>query len=430
MKNIISKTLLACLLLPTAFTFTACQQEESGKYEMTGGVPVVKYVRYPGSENPDRLLDGALMGENVILVGDNLTSIKELYFNDQKALLNINFITANALFTSVPTSVPQERTDKIWMVTGSGERVGYDFEVRIPAPKLDRIKCEMLPEDAEAVLYGDYFFDSNLKILIGSDEIPAADITSIEKTILKFKAPATTVAGPVTVSTAFGASAPTAAWFNDVRGFITGFEDSENGGAGFVAGWGRPEKIESDPTFSLTGKYAKFQGEIENTSWGSGSPGMVINIWGAANADNPNAGLSDPLFPSNPATSVLKFEINVVEPWSALPMIFCFKAVGDNEGWLWNDGTQPRAFWMPWQGTAEGYTTDGWETVSIPISSMIYNGSHAEVGMPASFAELGIAIHNRGYGLDADKQYCGVNLTAAAKHTPLILIDNIRVAPQ
>jgi hypothetical protein len=397
---------------------------------MTNGLPTIKYVRYSGNENPDRLLDGALMGENIVLVGDNLTSIKELYFNDQKALLNINFITANTLFTSVPTSVPQERTNKIWMVTGSGERVDYDFEVRIPAPRLDRIKCEMLPEGAEAVLYGDFFFDSNLKILIGRTEIPATSIISVEKNALKFEAPAISVTGPVTVITSFGTSKPTAAWLNDTRGYLTGFEAGENDGTGFVPGWGRPEKIENDAAYSLMGNYVKFNGEINNEAWGSGSPGMVINIWSAANTDNPNAGLSDPLFTSDPATSVLKFEINVVDAWSSLPMIFCFKATNDKEGWLWADGTQPRAFWMPWQGTEEGYITEGWETVSIPISSMIYNGSFVDVGMPASFGELGIAIHNRGYGMDAEKKYCGINLKESVSHTPLILIDNIRVVPQ
>ncbi|MDR0683263.1 MAG: glycan-binding surface protein [Dysgonamonadaceae bacterium] len=426
MKNIIYKTFFLLALV----ALVSCQEETPGKYKMTDGVPTIKYVRYSGNENPDRLLDGALMGENIVLVGDNFTSIKELYFNDQKASLNINFITANTLFTSVPTGVPQERTDKIWMVTGSGERVSYDFEVRIPAPKLDKIKCEMLPEDAEAVLYGDYFFDSNLKIFIGNTEIPAASIISIEKTALKFKAPAMNVTGPVTVSTSFGVSKPTVAWFNDMRGYLTGFEDSENDGTGFVAGWGRPEKIENEATYSLMGKYAKFQGEIENGSWSTGSPGMVINIWSAANTDNPNAGLSDPLFTSDPATSVLKFEINVVDSWSALPMIFCFKATNDKEGWLWADGTQPRAFWMPWQGTTEGYKTEGWETVTIPISSMIYNGSFAEVGMPTSFGELGIAIHNRGYGIDTEKKYCGIDISGSVKHTPLILIDNVRVVPQ
>jgi hypothetical protein len=412
MKNIINKTLLAGLTLLTALVFTTCQREEPGKYEMTGGVPAIKYVRYPGSENPDRLLDGALMGENIILVGDNLTSIKELYFNDQKALLNVNFITANTLFTSVPTNVPQERTDKIWMITDSGERVGYDFEVRIPAPKLNKIKCEMMPENGEAVLYGDYFFDSNLKITIGNTEIPAASIISIEKTILKFKAPATTVTGPITVSTTFGASQPTTAWFNDVRGFITGFEDTENDGAGFVAGWGRPSTFEEDPLYAISGKYVKLSGNITTGAWVATEDSYTINIWGE------NIGVpSGNLFPSDPAASILKFEINVLETWSGLPMVFGFTAQNDGQGFLWADAA-PRGVWVPWLETG-AYTSDGWETVAIPLTSFKYNGAGEEVPLPTAYGSLYITLHNRG-----NEAWVGTDCS------PVILIDNVRVVPQ
>jgi hypothetical protein len=50
--------------------------------------------------------------------------------------------------------------------------------------------------------------------------------------------------------------------------------------------------------------------------------------------------------------------------------------------------------------------------------------------MPTSFGELGIAVHNRGYGIDAEGKYCGIDITGVVKHTPLILIDNVRVVPQ
>ena len=82
MKNKIDIMKLFSFLLFTAILllFVACDDDSKGKYEMTGGVPTIYYVRPPDIEKADSLLVGAYMGETICLVGDNLTSIQELYF--------------------------------------------------------------------------------------------------------------------------------------------------------------------------------------------------------------------------------------------------------------------------------------------------------------------------------------------------------------
>jgi hypothetical protein len=409
MKNIFYKLfpILALLL-----SLSACNEETKGKYETTGGLPVVHYVRYQDKNLAEQLLNGAYMNENIILIGDNLTSIQEVWFNNVKALLNINFITKNSLFVNVPRDLPSVRTDKLYLITSNKDTVAYDFEVKIPAPILARIKCEQVPEGGEVVLTGDYFLATDpslLKILVGDYEVPASDIVSYEKNKIVFKSPAIDVKGAIEVKTLYGSSGRSKDVFHDDRGWITGFEE------GFVAGWGRPDasKIQSDPALALSGNYVRIDGATIGIdgAWVGGS--IIINIWGEDNgvpAGN--------LFPSDPAASTLKFEVNVLEAWSAGPMIFAFFAQGGQEGYLWNDGTAARAAWVPWLASGT-YVSDGWETVAIPLSEFKYNGAGAEIPLSTAFGSLGIAIHNRG-----NDAWIG-----SAECTPVILIDNIRVIP-
>lgn len=45
------------------------------------------------------------------------------------------------------------------MVTKSGAKVDFDFNVMVPAPVVSSMSCEYAPAGSEAVLYGDYFVD-------------------------------------------------------------------------------------------------------------------------------------------------------------------------------------------------------------------------------------------------------------------------------
>jgi hypothetical protein len=422
--NIIKLFSLLLLMLPTVLFFS-CEDENKGKYEMTEGLPTVYYVAYQDADLEGQLLDGAFMGENIVILGENLTSVQEILFNNVKATLNINFITNNTLFVNVPRDLPSVKTNKIYFVNANKDTLAYDFEVKIPAPVLTRIKCENVAEGGEVELTGDYFLANDaslIKVFVGDYQIPTADIVSYEKNKIVFKAPAMDVKGAIEVKTLYGSSGRSKGVFHDDRGLITGFEE------GFVGGWGRPaaSRIQNDPALALIGNYCRLDGkELTPGAWSSGGEdNFTINFWGEDNGVP-----TGNLFPSDPSTSTLKFDVNVLEAWSALPMIFCFFQQGGAQDYLWADGTaagggQPRGFWSPWVG-AGSYTTDGWITVSLPLSEFKYNGSYADVGLSTAYGALGISLHSRGFeGVGADGK--SVEGTAC---TPVILIDNIRVIP-
>lgn len=162
---------------------TACE-DQPDKYEIADGVPTLKYVRSPLPEEADSLLVGAYLGNTVCLVGDNLRSIYELYFNDQKATLNTSYMTDHTVLVDIPKNIPEEVTNKIYMVTKSGEKVDFDFSVMVPAPVVSSMSCEYAPAGSEAVLYGDYFVDDpNVPLTIsmpGDITVEGEQITSIK----------------------------------------------------------------------------------------------------------------------------------------------------------------------------------------------------------------------------------------------------------
>lgn len=404
------KLSLYVFLTATLFVAFGCDGSDKGKYEMTDGVPTIYYIRPPDVNKADSLLVGAYMGETICIVGDNLTSIQELYFNDIKALLNINFITKNTLFVTVPKDVPNEKLDKIIMVLKSGEKVNHDFIVRIPSPEVASVKCEQVPEGEDVIIYGDYFFDNQtvpLTISIGDFIVPKQDILEIQKTEVKFKSPAMSVKGSISVTTAYGNSGRTKFVYHDDRGILFNFDDYP-----IVPGWGRPTLIETGPD-AISGNYMKFKGNITAGEWAGPGEGFQCNFWGEENGVP-----TGNLFVSDPATSILKFEINVLEAWSALPMNIFFAAQGSQEGSLWNDAV-PRAQWIPWQSAGGSFTTDGWITVSIPISEFKYNGAGKDIGtLPGNYGALLIYVYNRGRA-DAVGTDC----------SPVMLIDNVRVIP-
>jgi hypothetical protein len=91
--------------------FISCDDNQD-KYEITDGIPYIYYVRVPNPESADSLLVKAYMNSTIVLVGDNLTSIREMWFNDKKAILNSSFITRNTLFVNVPNEIPSVVTNR------------------------------------------------------------------------------------------------------------------------------------------------------------------------------------------------------------------------------------------------------------------------------------------------------------------------------
>ena len=409
-KNKISsifQSLSVALAIVTGFTFQSCN-DNPDKYEMTDGVPEVHYVRVPNPASADSLLVQAFMDNTICLVGTNLKSISELWFNDQKALLNSSFITDNTLLVTIPKTIPEIVTNKIYMITKEKDTVTYDFGVQVPEPYVSSISCEYAKDGDLVTLYGDYFInDANVPLTISmAGNIPVTEFISIQKTQVKFKVPAGSQKGYLTVKSIYGVGR-SHFQFRDDRGMILDWDVLNANG-----GW-RSGKIKNTEPEGISGNYVYFTGALKDDLSDWAEDNFSFNLWGAANG-RPQGDL----FATAPAESVLKFEINVTQPWAstAMQIIFTPWATRDTNGYI-ADGKTPRALWRPWQGLDKGYTTDGWQTVAIPITDFKYlhDGGTAEMAGPGNYGGLTIFVYHGGI--------------AGTACTPYICLDNIRVVP-
>ena len=97
------------LLAALSAGFVSCEDQPDA-FRASEGLPTVHYIRYA---DKDVLITQAYMEECVCLVGDNLRSINQLWFNDQQATLNTSFMTDHTLLVNVPKEMANKQTDLI-----------------------------------------------------------------------------------------------------------------------------------------------------------------------------------------------------------------------------------------------------------------------------------------------------------------------------
>lgn len=422
---------------------TACE-DQPDKYEIADGVPTLKYVRSPLPEEADSLLVGAYLGNTVCLVGDNLRSIYELYFNDQKATLNTSYMTDHTILVDIPKNIPEEVTNKIYMVTKSGAKVDFDFSVMVPAPVVSSMSCEYAPAGSEAVLYGDYFVDDpNVPLTIsmpGDITVEGEQITSITKTAVKFIVPEGAVQGNIRVKSIYG-TGQSVFQYKDTRNILFDWDGKYEGALTAGNSWnGDNEKkgqiLTSVP--SVDGKYMVMgPATLSGGQWQT--PGEYLMMyWPDPNATEGCVPLYNlPQFKKmledyKIEELALKFEVYVPtsNPWMAEGMQIQFTSLDEvsmsnqTQDYIWNDdesheeGKAPRGVWVPWEETGSYDTNNQWVTVTLKMSE--FNKLVSGLASDTEFTQdrfAGLSIFLRGGGVDGKE--C----------EPIICIDNIRVVP-
>lgn len=422
---------------------TACE-DQPDKYEIADGVPTLKYVRSPLPEEADSLLVGAYLGNTVCLVGDNLRSIYELYFNDQKATLNTSYMTDHTILVDIPKNIPEEVTNKIYMVTKSGAKVDFDFSVMVPAPVVSSMSCEYAPAGSEAVLYGDYFVDDpNVPLTIsmpGDITVEGEQITSITKTAIKFIVPEGAVQGNIRVKSIYG-TGQSVFQYKDTRNILFDWDGNYEGALAAGNSWnGDNEKkgqiLASVP--SVDGKYMVMgPATLSGGQWQT--PGEYLMMyWPDPNATEGCVPLYNlPQFKKmledyKIEELALKFEVYVPtsNPWMAEGMQIRFTSLDEvsmsnqTQDYIWNDdesheeGKAPRGVWVPWEETGSYDTNNQWVTVTLKMSE--FNKLVSGLASDTEFTQdrfAGLSIFLRGGGVDGKE--C----------EPIICMDNIRVVP-
>ena len=447
-NNILSSLLLTAVAIASSFTLQSCK-DQPDEFKLTGGKPVINYIRPAKASAGDSLLVQAYPQATICLVGSNLTSIQQMYFNDKKAILNTSFITDNTLIVQIPSEIPDEVSDKIYMITSDKDTVTYDFHIVIPAPVVSQMSCEYATPGSTAIIYGNYFIDDpNVPLEIVFPDGKKAEIKSINtsRSAVTITVPDCTTEGQLTVKSIYG-STPSAFRYLDSRGMLFDF-DTPNPVTGAVLGnhgW-HNMVIETDDT-ALSGNFLRL-GDPSVTLDADGSwddSHFSFEYW-PGNWQDPEdyqgngVRLTDLADFSDYTNMSYKFEMLVpkANPWAAGAMqiivggvdkisqgssdpkvkdIYGNTLAGCNNTYFNNDEL-PRGIYRPWEATGSFDTADEWITVTVPINEFKYgfSGGAASGTLTSSdFTSLVIFVVSGGI--------------TGTECNPVIKIDNIRAVP-
>lgn len=466
LNNKYIKGLLIAVAAFSSVALTSCE-DEPDKFEPASGKPTIKYIRCMSTEihnwddDPNmqytdgQLVTSASPGNTLAIIGENMRSVYEVWFNDLQASLNQSSLTDNTLFVTVPSRVPGEVTDKIYFVTTSKDTVAYDFKVIISAPIINSMANEYAKAGTIQSLKGNYFIDDpgtplSISFTGNNGSLIPAEIVSIASdfTSVDIVVPEGAVSGPIVARSVYGTT-KSAFWYKDNRGMLFDFDGLTGLGN---HGW-HARDILSDET-SISGNFvqlgngtAKLGAEATST-WDDGN--FSFEYWPgnwqdpetyapASDSDQNGPRLLDLVDFSDWENMSLKFELYIPSsnPWSAQSMQIIFAGVdqvsngaagakdiygntlaGANNSYF-QGSTLPRILYRPWTSTGSFDTGDQWQTITLPLkASLIYgaDGTSATSSISKdSFASLVIFVWNGGIdGTDCQ---------------PIIKIDNIRVVP-
>ena len=420
------------LIAATALGFASCEDYPDA-FELADGVPTIHGIRYA---DRDVLIQQAYMGEVICFMGDNLCSVRELYFNDLKAVLNTSFMTEHTLVAAVPSNLPGKRTDKVYMITKDKDTVTVDFKVMLPAPQIKSMSCEFQKPGEEVTVYGNYFTEPMSVVFEDGNGAEVTTFKSLSMTEATFVIPADAKPGKIKVTTESGVARSPFSYYDFCGGLITDFD----GGTDVVPqGWNFSGTYSSEG--GILGNYVELKSANPMSADGAWNEDFKIDFWCGTWDGDPMDNMSGPGVPicniidfTNFQNMALKFELYIPSsnPWmaGAMQLIFCSSDKAANDSWQNNTFVHSsagdpagldlcRGLYRPWEATGSFDTGDKWITVTVPFSEFTYNsdGTAGKVPLekPEDFATFVIWPWSG-----------GVN---GVECTPVFRIDNIRAVP-
>ena len=420
------------ILMGLALVASCTSVDYPDRFKPTDGLPTVDYVRYA---DRDLIISQANMEETICLVGDNLTSVHDIYFNDQKAVLNTSYITAHALIVAVPKTLPKVEDNKMHLITRDSSVVLYDFKVLPPAPRISALSNEWAPAGETVTVKGSYLFAPLTVQFPGAEpvEVSVAGGDSFDVVV-----PAGAQPGKIKVTTASG-TAQSVFMYKDSRGMLFDFD----GLTGLDNhGW-NGHSSKDDDGFGISGRYFQFGDGVKELdgTWEESQYSLVYwpGTWNDPENYEGFPRLTDVADFTGYANKALKFEMSIPaeNPWKNTPMMICFggvdlvtfgaettdiygnKVAGQNNNYMSGEAA-PRAFYMPWEATGSFDTGGKWITVTIPLAEANKGWSGAAASQEItddSFSSIWFFICDG--GLEFPEASC----------TPIIRIDNVRVVP-
>ncbi|MEO6631820.1 MAG: glycan-binding surface protein [Mucilaginibacter sp.] len=392
--------LLLVIIAAIFFSLPACKKEST-----SAGTPVIRavrnYVPHPG----DSVLSSVGTGQWVVISGSNLKGALHIYVDGVAASFNDAWFSDTSAVVLLPTviafpSVPAKALNTINYVTTHGQTT-FAFSIVAPAPTISGVSNEDANAGDSVKIYGfNFFFIQNLTYagVPVTSYTPANDGTYIS---LAVPAGVTQTGGLVSVTTKSGS----ASTVYSVHNFVTGVFQNWDSINSYP--WGSNTSGSNTDYPGNTGNYNVLTATnltANDFAWYNGGRG--VNMGGSQWV--PTSDISN-----NLSNYAVKFELFVPKttPWTNGSI---YVAVNYSFNYI--------AVYAPWKtssGSAIPFTTNGWQTVTIPLSNFrTNNGTGTQV---ASITDLIGASGNTGMNIwyinDSSSPVTAFNAA----------IDNIRV---
>ncbi|MDO3628951.1 glycan-binding surface protein [Mucilaginibacter sp. BT774] len=374
-------------------------------YKTTGGSTTFSFKLGPAAPTITAISNVfANPGDSVHVFGTNLVLVHSFSYGGTP----ITSFNPSADGTSIGFLMPaQTPTDQVIVATKTGT---VNFKI-VATPTITGISDEDANPGDSVYVYGTYL--KNIQSLSFAGTAITSFTSSKDGTSVGFVLPTLSQSGPVSVTTKFG----TGTTLYNVNDYVTGaianmewsgpFGWSWNGGSlytGTAPGDWRTYDAAFSGITTNSSQYVAMKTNVLKAGEGAaGWPPTYEIYFGGGTQWVPAANLNDP--PSNWA---LKFDVSVPQAWNG-GTIDIVTGVG---GYI--------ARWQPWQKTATAtapYTTKGWITVTIPLSSFRASDPTLGEGMGASVSQIvgligptgnpswTVYIHNYGAGATATGFY-------------------------
>lgn len=456
-------------LFLSAAAFTACEDDDDyfDSDAQKKSIVVEKvYLENVNSKTPDRDITGtfARVGQLIRLEGSGLYGMKKVYINGYDTYFNRAYVSDNSMLVTINKNTPVVDADpadrnKIRLVKDNAEFTFDNLVIRAASPAVSSMSCTM-PQAGETVtVFGENLQEVTKVTLPGGVEVTEGlESDNAKGEWFSFVMPdGITEGGSVAFECANG-SGRTPAYFNMAGGLILNFD-----GVGKQGFWGGKDDdgnikagasmvyesdLVDDPSGSGRGLCLPIvpQRLLDEGGIASGKP-RATECWTAGN-DEPTDDWSRffDLIPAETPTSEIAFQFDIYSPeeWSKTGYIEVCLINNFNFSGIKTDDDNEKsmaAYCVPWveDGEIVPFKTSGWQTVTIPFSSISADGkrpseSHTFGGFyDKTFQDIvdarnAASYRNFGMGfVNTDFTYDGVEVVSDKFTGPSVYVDNWRI---
>ncbi len=403
------------------------------------------YLEDYKSSVPDRPVDFARLGQLIRIEGQGLFGVRKVYINGYDTYFNRAYVSDKSMLVTVNAKTPitdcdPQLRDKIRLVKDGAEYT-FDLTIRAASPTVTSVS-NTLPQPGETVtVYGTGFQETTEITLPGGIKITEGiQCDNEEGEWFSFTMPAgVTEGGSIEAVNANGV-AKSPAYFNERRGMILDCD-----GAGVFGNWSAtydPAECVDDPAASGRGlcipaipASVLANGGIKANAQGNG--------WFTAGNDEPTddwARMYD-LIPWNTSTTEIAFQFDVYcpEPLTTGLLEFTLQNNLSNYGFGTSETSADYSSayavcWIPWlkDGEFTPFKTDGWVTVTIPVTSFGIYQNIKEGYVFQDVVNHRNAASYRNFGMffvNKDVEYTDGNTYASQPFNQGLYIDNWRIVP-